>query len=95
MHQRILVPLDNSQEPEGVLPLVREQLAPDGEAILLHIIPPNPSNQATIEVVPGGGLEPPRPCGQRILSPLRLPIPPQSQKSTPGCWLALREYRLP
>src|ERR1017187_5722641 len=27
-------------------------------------------------VVPGGGLEPPRPCGLRILSPLRLPISP-------------------
>ena len=27
-------------------------------------------------MVPGGGLEPPRPYGQRILSPLRLPIPP-------------------
>lgn len=26
--------------------------------------------------MPGGGLEPPRPYGQRILSPLRLPIPP-------------------
>ena len=29
--------------------------------------------------VPKGGLEPPRPCGQRILSPLRLPIPPLGQ----------------
>ena len=27
-------------------------------------------------LVPGAGLEPARPCGQRILSPLRLPIPP-------------------
>jgi hypothetical protein len=27
-------------------------------------------------VVPGGGLEPPQPCGLRILSPLRLPISP-------------------
>ena len=30
-------------------------------------------------LVPGGGLEPPRPCGRRILSPLRLPIPPSRQ----------------
>ena len=29
--------------------------------------------------VPKGGLEPPRPCGQRILSPVRLPIPPLGQ----------------
>lgn len=27
-------------------------------------------------LVPGGGLEPPRPCGLRILSPLRLPVSP-------------------
>ena len=27
-------------------------------------------------MVPGVGLEPTRPCGQRILSPSRLPIPP-------------------
>ena len=27
-------------------------------------------------MVPGGGLEPPRSCDLRILSPLRLPIPP-------------------
>ena len=26
--------------------------------------------------MPGGGLEPPRPCGQRLLRPPRLPIPP-------------------
>jgi hypothetical protein len=30
-------------------------------------------------LVPGGGLEPPRPCGLRILSPLRLPISPSGQ----------------
>jgi hypothetical protein len=29
-----------------------------------------------IFLVPRGGLEPPRPCGLRILSPLRLPISP-------------------
>jgi hypothetical protein len=27
-------------------------------------------------MVPGEGLEPTSPCGRRILSPLRLPIPP-------------------
>jgi hypothetical protein len=31
-------------------------------------------------LVPGGGVEPPRPCDRRILSPLRLPVPP----SRPG-----------
>jgi len=32
-------------------------------------------------MVPGGGLEPPRPCGLRILSPLRLPISPSGPVS--------------
>ena len=27
-------------------------------------------------MVPGGGVEPPRGCPRRILSPLRLPVPP-------------------
>ena len=31
-------------------------------------------------LVPGGGVEPPRPEGRRILSPLRLPVPPSRQK---------------
>src|SRR5437016_3028019 len=29
-----------------------------------------------LDLVPGGGVEPPRPEGRRILSPLRLPVPP-------------------
>ena len=29
--------------------------------------------------MPGGGVEPPRPEGRRILSPLRLPVPPSRQ----------------
>jgi hypothetical protein len=29
-----------------------------------------------ILLVPGGGVEPPRGCPRRILSPLRLPVPP-------------------
>ena len=31
-------------------------------------------------MVPGGGVEPPRPCDRRILSPLRLPVPPSRQR---------------
>ena len=30
-------------------------------------------------MVPGAGIEPARPFGQRILSPLRLPIPPSGR----------------
>ena len=40
MYEKILVPLDRSPESEGVLPSVEELLAPEGEGILLHIIPP-------------------------------------------------------
>ena len=36
-----------------------------------------------IYLVPGAGLEPARPFGQRILSPLRLPIPPPGLYT---CW---------
>jgi hypothetical protein len=33
-----------------------------------------------LSMVPGGGVEPPRPDkGRRILSPLRLPVPPSRQ----------------
>jgi hypothetical protein len=38
-----------------------------------------------ILLVPGGGLEPPRPCGLRILSPLRLPISPSGHCRV-GSW---------
>ena len=40
MYHKILIPLDRSQESEGVLPLVGELLESDGELILLNIIPP-------------------------------------------------------
>ena len=32
--------------------------------------------KSVVLLVPGGGVEPPRPCDRRILSPLRLPVPP-------------------
>jgi hypothetical protein len=30
-----------------------------------------------------GGVEPPKPCGYRILSPARLPVPPLSREGCP------------
>jgi hypothetical protein len=36
-------------------------------------------------MVPGGGVEPPRGCPRRILSPLRLPVPPS--RHWEGHWL--------
>src|ERR1700678_2603273 len=38
-------------------------------------------------LVPGGGVEPPRPCGRRILSPLRLPVPPSRRTSILSAYL--------
>ena len=40
MYEKIVVPLDQSPESEGVLPFVEELLAPGGECILFHIISP-------------------------------------------------------
>ena len=40
MCRKILIPLDSSKEAEGVFPLMREELEPDGEVILLQVIPP-------------------------------------------------------
>src|SRR5579871_3350874 len=34
-------------------------------------------------LVPGGGVEPPRGCPRRILSPLRLPVPPSRRRNKP------------
>ena len=57
IYQKILVPLDRSREAEGVLPLVQNILTPDGEVILLHIIPPVRTRAATESVVLGGKVE--------------------------------------
>lgn len=40
MFEKILVPLDISEESASVLPFVQESLIAEGEGILLHIIPP-------------------------------------------------------
>ncbi|MFQ5872271.1 MAG: universal stress protein [Dehalococcoidia bacterium] len=39
MYQKILVPLDGSKEAEGVLPTIQGLLSPEGQGILLHVIP--------------------------------------------------------
>ena len=44
-------------------------------------VPYNSLKTTPIQVVPGGGVEPPRPCDRRILSPLRLPVPPSRRIS--------------
>jgi len=39
LYNKILVPLDKSSEAEDVLPMAQEFLNPEGEGILLHVIP--------------------------------------------------------
>ena len=40
MHQKILVPLEDSEDSRSVVKALSGLVAEDGEAILLHIIPP-------------------------------------------------------
>jgi nucleotide-binding universal stress UspA family protein len=40
VYHTALIPLDGSPEAEGVFGLVRDELAPNGEIILLQVIPP-------------------------------------------------------
>ena len=40
MYKKTLIPLDGSRESEDVFPLIKEELAPDGEVILLQVLPP-------------------------------------------------------
>ena len=40
MYQKVLIPLDESKEAEGVFPSVKGELSPDAEVILLRVIPP-------------------------------------------------------
>src|SRR5262249_35421281 len=51
--------------------------------------PPGAANPV-ISLVPGGRLELPRPCGQRILSPPRLPVPPSRRTRISGSYGGLR-----
>ena len=49
LYNKILVPLDKSPEAEGVLPMAQELLSPEGEGILLHVIPRFNSSQSDNE----------------------------------------------
>ena len=53
MFERILLPLDGSRESEDIISLVRRQLTPDAEVILLHVIPPGKSLIVGLFVVTG------------------------------------------
>lgn len=53
MYRKILIPLDRSKEAEGVLRFIPEQLDPEGEVILLHVINPLRSADAANEYLKG------------------------------------------
>ncbi len=57
MYQKILIPLDGSKEAEGVLPLVRDLMTPEGEVILFQVIPPGKSQRLGEHVVLGSQQE--------------------------------------
>lgn len=40
MYEKALIPLDGSKEAEEVFPLVRDEMDPEGEVVLLQVIPP-------------------------------------------------------
>ena len=57
-HKRILVPLDRSiKAAEGVLAVVQELLEPEGEAILLHVIPEPSTKMVGSGFVPSSRVE--------------------------------------
>ena len=47
MYRKVLVPLDGSiKEVEGVLDIASEMVGPEGEGILLHVVPPGETRVA-------------------------------------------------
>ena len=48
-------------------------------------LPRNSSSENEETMVPGGGIEPPRAEARRILSPLRLPVPPSRLRIGSAC----------
>ena len=57
MYRKVLIPLDGSEESERVFDLVQEQLAPDGQIILLQVIPRVKSQVVGGQVIYGTQLE--------------------------------------
>jgi nucleotide-binding universal stress UspA family protein len=54
MYRKVLVPLDGSiKEVEGVLDIASEMVGPEGEGILLHVIPPGGTRAAGLGINTG------------------------------------------
>ena len=57
MYQKVLVPLDGTRESEEVLNLVRDEVSPEGEMILLQVIPPGKAQYVGTHVIMGSQQE--------------------------------------
>lgn len=57
MYQKILIPLDGSNEAETAFALVGREVAPDGEIILLKVIPPAKTQTVGSHVILGSQQE--------------------------------------
>lgn len=57
MYNKILVPMDQSKESEGVLEALPNLLAPGGSVVLMHVIPPGRTRSAGQFVIPGSQQE--------------------------------------
>lgn len=40
MYEKVLLPLDGSKESERVVPLIKQDIGPDTDVILLQVLPP-------------------------------------------------------
>lgn len=57
MYRKVLIPLDRSKEAEGVLSLVRSDIAADGEVVLLHVLKPFRTQTIGNQVLLGSQME--------------------------------------
>ena len=58
-------------------PKMRSSYIPSGSPYAGNGVAPRPAGGGSVQMVGAAGVEPASPCGQRILSPLRLPISPR------------------
>ena len=57
MYRKVLIPMDGTPEAEGVFPMIRDQLAPDAEVILLRVIPRGRSTVIAGQLVDSSQIE--------------------------------------
>lgn len=57
MYRKTLIPLDGSKEAEEVFPLVKDELDPEGEVILVQVIPPTKTQMVGGHIILGSQQE--------------------------------------